>query len=262
MTSAFRFFFSIVFLLVAAAQAPAQSQASGAAETNEESIKILLITSGCCHDYDFQTKAMQLALKKHEVAANWDIVNEGGKGTSAQIDLYNDNNWAEGYDLVIHNECFANTTDTDYIKKITEAHKKGVNAVVIHCAMHTYRSAEIDDWRQFLGVTSRRHEHKSHYPIEVVKSDHAIMKGFPSGYRSALDELYIIEKVWPNTEVLATSTSEKTGKKHPVIWTNRFGKCRVFGTTYGHSNETFQDEVFLRTLTNGMLWASGRLEAK
>ena len=65
MTSAFRFFFSIVFLLVAAAQAPAQSQASGAAETNEESIKILLITSGCCHDYDFQTKAMQLALKKH-----------------------------------------------------------------------------------------------------------------------------------------------------------------------------------------------------
>ena len=132
MTSAFRFFFSIVFLLVAAAQAPAQSQASGAAETNEESIKILLITSGCCHDYDFQTKAMQLALKKHGVAANWDIVNEGGKGTSAQIDLYNDNNWAEGYDLVIHNECFANTTDTDYIKKITEAHKKGVNLSLIH----------------------------------------------------------------------------------------------------------------------------------
>ena len=228
--------------------------------TDADPLRILLITSGCCHDYDFQTRAMQLALKGTGVDATWDVVNDGGKGTSAKISLYDESDWAQGYDLVIHNECFANTTDAEYIRRITNAHRDGVNAVVIHCAMHTYRSAEIDDWRQFLGVTSRRHEHKSHYPIEVVQSQHPIMAGFPSGYRSALDELYIIEKVWPKTEVLATSISEKTGKKHPVMWTNEFGKCRVFGTTYGHSNETFEDKVFLKALTNGMLWASGQLK--
>lgn len=252
------YFVALALLAIAYSFTCAQATADDSQESTP--LRILLITSGCCHDYDFQTKAMQLALKERGVSAKWDVVDEGGKGTSAQIDLYNNSDWAKGYDLVIHNECFANTTDSDYIRRITDAHREGVNAVVIHCAMHTYRSAEIDDWRQFLGVTSRRHEHKSHYPIDVVEQKHPIMKGFPSGYRSALDELYIIEKVWPNTVVLATSTSEKTGKKHPVIWTNQFDKCRVFGTTYGHSNETFSDKVFLQTLTNGVMWAAGRLE--
>jgi type 1 glutamine amidotransferase len=85
------------------------------------------------------------------------------------------------------------------------------------------------------------------------------MKGYPDGEKSAKDELYIIEKTWPNTTVLATSKSERDGKEHPVFWTNTYGKARVFGTTYGHSNETFQNKTFLDTLTNGTLWAAGKL---
>ena len=176
------YFFALALLAIAYSFTCAQVTADDSQEST--ALRILLITSGCCHDYDFQAKAMQLALKERGVSAKWDVVDEGGKGTSAQIDLYNNSDWAKGYDLVIHNECFANTTDSDYIRRITDAHREGVNAVVIHCAMHTYRSAEIDDWRQFLGVTSRRHEHKSHYPIDVVEQKHPIMKGFPSGYRS------------------------------------------------------------------------------
>ena len=228
----------------------------------DSSVNVLLITSGCCHDYDFQTKAMQLAMEKSGVDAVWTVVNEGGKQTKAEIDFYNNPKWAEGFDVVIHNECFANTSDPDYIRRITEPHRAGANAVVIHCAMHTYRAADVDDWRKFLGVTSRRHEHQSHYKVDVVAAEHPIMKGFPDGHLTAKDELYIIEKVWPNTTVLATSDSEKTGESHPVFWTNRFGKSRVFGTTYGHSNETFEDEVFLKTLINGTLWAAGELPAK
>ncbi len=224
-----------------------------------DSIKILLITGGCCHDYDFQAKAMQIALKERGVSAVWTVVNEGGKGTQAEIELYNKPDWAKGFDVVIHNECFANTKKPEYIRKITKPHHEGTNAVVIHCAMHTYRAAEIDDWRQLLGVTSRRHEHKSNYPIKVVAADHPIMAGFPTNHVSAKDELYLIEKVWPNTTVLATSVSEKTGKEHAVFWTNTYGKARVFGTTYGHSNETFEDKVFLDALANGTLWAAGKL---
>jgi type 1 glutamine amidotransferase len=228
----------------------------------DDSINILLITSGCCHDYDFQTKAMQLALEHRGVGAVWTVVNDGGTGTDAQIDFYKNPKWAEGFDVVIHNECFAKTTDPDYIRSITEPHHAGTNAVVIHCAMHTYRDAGIDDWRKLLGVTSRRHEHKSNYKVDVVAKDHPVMSGFPDGHLTAIDELYVIEKVWPNTTVLATSTSEKTGESHPVFWTSKYGKARVFGTTYGHSNETFEDQVFLEALTNGTLWAAGRLTAK
>ena len=233
----------------------------GASKADDASVKILLITSGCCHDYDFQTKAMQLAMEKHGVDAVWTVVNEGGTGTKAQIEFYKNPKWAEGFDVVIHNECFANTSDADYIRGVTAPHYAGTNAVVIHCAMHTYRAAEIDDWRKFLGVTSRRHEHQSNYKVDVTKKNHPIMQGFPDGHITAKDELYVIEKVWPETTVLATSKSEKTDKDHPVFWINKFGKARVFGTTYGHSNGTFEDDVFLKTLTRGTLWAAGRLPA-
>ena len=217
-----------------------------------DSMDVLLITSGCCHDYDFQTKSLQLAAKSHGLSVNWTVVSEGGTGTSAKIDFYDDENWADGFDLVIHNECFAKTDDPQYIRRITEPHFAGVDSIVIHCAMHTYRDTTIDDWRKFLGVTSRRHEHKSHYPVTVIDGDHPIVAHVPGDYVTPIDELYVIERTWPNTTVLATSESEKTGESHPVFWLNRFGEADVFGTTYGHSNETFQDEVFLRTLTNAM----------
>lgn len=222
-------------------------------------IRALIVTGGCCHDYPFQTMAMLSAADKLGVRVDWTIIMEGGKGTEGQIALYDDPDWAKGYDVVIHNECFANTTDVNYIRRITEAHKAGVNAVVIHCAMHTYRATEIDDWRELLGVTSRRHEHQSKYPIKVVAPEHAIMQGFPTDYTTPMDELYIIEKVWPNTKVLATSISEKTGDLQPVFWTNTYGKARVFGTTYGHSKETFADETFVKTVIRGMEWAAGRV---
>src|SRR5690606_36691714 len=111
------------------------------------------------------TKAMQAALESRGVAAEWTVVNEGRTGTDAQIALYDKPDRAKGYDVVVHNECFANTADPEYIRRITAAHRGGANAVVIHCAMHTYRASKIDSWRNFLAVTSRRHSHQSHYPV-------------------------------------------------------------------------------------------------
>lgn len=226
------------------------------AQDRPQPLKVLLITGGCCHDYPFQTKAMQLAAKERNVPIEWTVIDEGGKGTKAMISLYENEKWADGFDVVIHNECFADTDDVDYIRSITRAHANGANAVVIHCAMHTYRKAEIDDWREFLGVTSRKHDHQSYYPVVVSEPSHPIMQGFPSDYKTPKDELYIIEKTWPNTKVLAVSKSEKTNDEHPVFWTNQYGKARVFGTTYGHSNDTFSDKVFLDTLVKGIVWAA------
>lgn len=226
----------------------------------EEPLRVLLITGGCCHDYKFQTQCIQDAFKENKVAAEITVVDEGGKGTRAEIDLYKDPNWASKYDVVIHNECFADTTDPEYIRKITKAHEAGANAVVIHCAMHTYRATDVDDWRKFLGVTSRRHDHQSKYPVKVVAPEHPIMQGFKQDWITPMDELYVIETVWPNAKALATSVSEKDGQSHPVFWTNEFGKARVFGTTFGHSNETFADKSFQQALVRGSLWAAGKIK--
>jgi uncharacterized protein len=227
--------------------------------SSPKTLRALLITGGCCHNYALQSEQLTNAVAKL-ARVEWKIVREGGDGTKAMLPLYDDADWAKGYDVVVHNECFADTTDTNYIRKITAAHKAGVPAVVIHCAMHTYRATGIDDWREFLGVTSRRHDHQSRYAVKKESPAHPIVKNIPDGWKTPMDELYVIEKLWPNAKALATSVSERDGKTYPVIWTNQYGKARVFGTTYGHSDETFRDPVFLDYLSRGVLWAAGKSE--
>ena len=216
-------------------------------------------TGGCCHNYPFQAQALKEAVAKL-AQADWTVVNEGGTGTQAMIPLYDDPNWAKGYDVVVHNECFADTKSPEYVRKITAAHHAGVPAVVIHCAMHTYRATDIDDWREFLGVTSRRHDHQGLYPVKKVEPKHSILKGMPDAWVTPKDELYVIEKLWPNARALATSVSEQDGKTYPVAWINQYGKGRVFGTTFGHSDDTFREAAFLNLVARGLLWAAGRLE--
>jgi uncharacterized protein len=243
----------------AAALAAALITSSGLAADPAKPIKALLITGGCCHNYKFQAEALTEGTSRM-APMDWTVVNEGGTGTRAEIDLYNDPNWAKPYDVIVHNECFADTTNPEYIAKILNAHKSGKPAVVIHCAMHTYRASQEDHWREFLGVTSRHHEHMSRYPVKVLDANHPAMKGFPPDWVTPRDELYIVEKLWPNAKALAVSASERNGKEHPVIWVNQYHGTRVFGTTYGHSDDTFRDPVFIHLLGRGILWAAGRAD--
>lgn len=222
-------------------------------------INALLITGGCCHDYDFQKKTLTGALSER-APIKWSIVHEGGESKDFKSKLFNNPNWADEYDVVVHNECYANVSDPEYISKIVNGHKAGTPAVVIHCAMHTYREAEVDDWREFLGVTTRKHDHQSHYPTTIVDADHPIIGDFPTNWVSPMDELYIIDKLWPNAKALATGMSEETGKSHPVFWTNQYGEARVFGTTFGHTNETIANADFQDIVARGILWATGRLD--
>ena len=109
---------------------------SAAESPSKKPLRVLLITGGCCHNYPFQAQALKEAVAKL-AKAEWTVVNEGGTGTQAMIPLYDDPNWAKGYDVVVHNECFADTKSPEYIRKITGIHHAGVPAMVIHCAMHS-----------------------------------------------------------------------------------------------------------------------------
>jgi type 1 glutamine amidotransferase len=73
-----------------------------------------------------------------------------------------------------------------------------------------------------------------------------------------MDELYVIEKLWPSAKALATSVSEQDGKTYPTIWINNYHGTRVFGTTYGHGNATWHDPVYLEYVARGVLWAAGK----
>jgi type 1 glutamine amidotransferase len=219
-------------------------------------LRVLLVTGGCCHNYAFQAAQLTNALAMR-ADVQFTVVNEGGNGTRGEIALYDKPDWAKPFDVVVHNECFADTTNTAYIRRIVDAHRAGKPAVVVHCAMHTYRAWELDEWREFLGVTSRYHEHQSKYPVKVVAADHPVMAGFAADWwTTPMDELYVIEKLWPGSRALATAKSERTGNVQPVVWANDFHGTRVFGTTFGHSDETFGDPKFLELLSRGIVWAA------
>ena len=67
--------------------------------------------------------------------------------------------------------------------------------------------------------------------------------------------LYQVVAQGENCIPLATAKSRETKNDEVCVWTNTFGKGKVFGTTIGHYNEELADPVFLDLLTRGMLWA-------
>jgi type 1 glutamine amidotransferase len=162
--------------------------------------------------------------------------------------------------VVVHNECFSDVKEDDWVERIVQPHRNGVPAVVIHCAMHCYR-APTNEWFKFVGVTS--HRHGSHFPIVVknVKPEHPIMKNFPGEWPTPKEELYNVVKVWPDSTPLGHAWSHETKTDEVCVWINQYGKGRVFGTTLAHYNQTMEQPVYLDLVTRGLLWACGRLDA-
>lgn len=221
-------------------------------------LRVLLITGGCCHDYTAQKAILADGLRER-AHVDVEVVQQGGTATNSKIEVYSRDDWAAGYDVIIHDECFSDVKDTAYVDRILRPHREGTPAVVLHCAMHCYRDGR-DDWFQFCGVTSRRHG--AHYPHEVLNRDasHPIMQGFPAGWANPAGELYWIEKVWETAHPLASAKNRELGTEEVCVWTNQFGRARVFGTTLGHHNETVRDPVYLDLVTRGLLWAAGKLD--
>lgn len=223
-----------------------------------EPLKGLIITGGCCHDYENQKRIISEGLSQRANIV-WDFVHEGGTGRDHKISVYSEPGWAKKYDLIVHNECFGGVTDPEFVKSIADAHFDGVPAIFIHCALHSYRnSGAADAWRELIGVTSRSHEGKR--ALNVVRlEEHPVMKTFPAEWKTPNGELYKIENVWPNCIPLAKAYGEDTKKDHTVVWLNKFGKANVFGTSLGHHNETMNNDVWLDMVARGALFITGHL---
>jgi type 1 glutamine amidotransferase len=220
-------------------------------------LKILLVTGGCCHDYPAQKEIIKEGMEARAHVEVTDIL-QGGITRDVKIPLYENANWADGYDLVIHDECFGAVTDVEWCERILAPHKKGLPGVVLHCGVHSYRN-DTDNWHEFVGVTSRKHGKL--YPHEVTNRDvdNPIMKNFGAVWNNPLGELYWIESVWPKAHPLAVAKNQENGNDEVCIWTNDYRGTRVFATTLGHHNETVESPVYLEFLTRGCLWACDKL---
>lgn len=221
-------------------------------------IKALLITGGCCHDYGNQKNLLKAGIeaRAHVVV---DQIHTDDKSTKARFDIYEKPDWAANYQVVIHDECSADVKDMPYVQNILNAHKNGVAAVNLHCAMHCYRVGT-DDWFQFVGIHSTGHGPQKPIEITFVDRDHPVTKPLEN-WTTINEELYNNVKLFDTAKPLARGRQD-TGKKvddFVVTWTNTYGKARVFSTTLGHNNATVDDPRYLDMVTRGLLWSVDKL---
>jgi type 1 glutamine amidotransferase len=236
------------------------TQATVSVNWAAEPLKALLITGGCCHDYEAQKKILTEGISAR-ANVTWTVLHEGDKaGKLHEFSAYQKEDWAKGFDVIVHNECSGGVTNLEMIHRLAQAHVEGTPGVVLHCSIHSYREAKTDDWRKVLGVSSYRHQAFRPFAVVTVKPEHPVMRGFPERWQGDPDELYEIKKVWPECITLAESlTPTNETDRHTSIWVNTCGKGRIFGTTLGHSPVRMSHPAYLDLVTRGLLWSCDKL---
>ena len=238
-------------------------------------LKALLIAGGCCHDYAAQKDIIEQGIESRANVVV-DVIYSADTSTAPPLPMLGNPKYADGYDVVIHDECASDIKDLAVVEGVLAPHKAGTPGVNLHCAMHCYRTAAsvakpveagTNDslWFDYLGVQSSGHGPQK--PIEVVYTDksHPAVVGF-ADWTTINEELYNNIVVREGTKMLAQGTQLPNRKpgftEAAVVWTSEYGekKARVFSTTLGHNTETVADARYLDLVTRGVLWACGKLE--
>jgi uncharacterized protein len=230
-------------------------------ETPQPPIQALLITGGGWHDYDTQDSLLINGINERigdEIV--WTIVHEGDGEPDHHVSIFQQPNWADGYDVIVHNTGFGRVTDPEFVAHIVESHI-GTPAVLIHAAIHSYRYAEpADPWFEFMGLQSMWHESQRPFEVETIDPIHPIMRNIPESWTTPDDEVYVVEEIWGDITTLAETFGVETEEYHPVAWAHYYEDTRVFATSLGHNNDMFHREEFLNMVSNGLLWAADRLD--
>lgn len=234
-----------------------QSQAQDA---KPKPLKALLVTGGCCHEYAKQKDILKKGLEAR-IMVELSHVHTDDTTTKARFDLYDNPEWFKGYDIILHDECTSDVIEEKYVFNILNAHKAGLPAVNLHCAMHSYRLKGMDDWFQFVGIQSNAHDAQKPIEITFIEKGNPITKTLEN-WTTVNEELYNNLKLFPTAKPLARGRQD-LGKRvddYVVVWTNQYGKGKVFSTTLGHNTETVADARYLDLVARGVLWACDKLK--
>jgi hypothetical protein len=245
------------------------------AQAAEKPVRVLLITGGCCHDYAHQKDILKKGL---EARANVvvDQIHTPDTSTHPPLAILGHPDYAQGYDVVLHDECGSDISDPAIVEGVLKPHRDGLPGVNLHCAMHSYRIGNPNDpvtlgtphglWFEYLGLQSSGHGPQEPISIHFTDQEGPIAKGL-SDWTTIKEEHYNNVHVFDSAHVVARGKQvvSRLGSSRTndfaVVWTNQYGpkNTRVFSTTIGHNNATVEDPRYLDLVTRGLLWATGHL---
>lgn len=193
------------------------------------------------------------------------------------------------YDVVISNFGWKAAPWPDATQKAFEAFiEKGGGFVSVHAADNSW--PEWKEYNKMIGLGGwggrnekdgpyvyytnegeLKHDHsagscgahgpKHNFPITVRVKDHPITKGMPTTWLTAVDECYAkLRGPGENMIVLATGKDQNakapTNRHEPILMVLTYGKGRIFHTTLGHDDYSFEGVGFITSFLRGVQWAA------
>ena len=225
-------------------------------------LKALLIAGGCCHDYQNQVRILSEGIQKRS-QVRVDVLWTQDGSTNPPLPVFDRTDWAEGYDVVIHDHCAADNKDLSVMQRILDVHQT-LPAVHLHCAMHGFRNGT-ELWFQHLGLGSNSHGPQEPIEIEWLKAEHPILEGLKA-WKTGPEELYNNLKNYGAIPIArGTQRYLRDGREvvdqQVVAWVTERESVRTFSTTLGHNTDTVADARYLDLVTRGLLWACDKLDA-
>ena len=245
-----------------------------------ESIKVLLVDGQNNHNWKATTPVLTQAL---DSSGRFSVTVSTSPGRNGSKD-----DWAQwnpefgSFDVTLSN--YNGQTWPEPVQKGLEDYVKGGGAfVVVHAANNSFsgwleynRMIGLGGWG---GRTEKNgpylyfddssklvrdprpgrggsHGPQHEFTVKLRQKDHPIVKGMPSEWKHAKDELYdSLRGPADKVEVIATAYSSKSKRHEPMIMTISYGKGRVFHTPMGHADYSMRCVGFQDVLRRGTEWA-------
>ena len=130
-----------------------------------------------------------------------------------------------------------------------------------YAGVHAASDCEYDwPWYgRLVGAWFEKHPAIQEAFIKVEDRANPSSNFLPNNWRR-VDEWYNFRATpRPNVEVLASLDESSyqggdMGGDHPIMWCHEVGKGRAWYTNLGHRKETYDEELFLKSLYEGILW--------
>ncbi len=277
-------FFFVLTWLFAACNSPKNSES----KIENARIQALIINGQMnnSHDYRESSPIIEKILESTGIF-NVEIATSPSKGR----DMSNFKPVFSNYDVVVidyDGDEWSEETKTNFVNYV----KNGGGVVIVHSSNNAF--PEWKEYNEIIGLGGWNGRTEKHGPyvywengefvrkdttgstghhgkqvpvlIETRNLEHPIMKGLPTSWMHAPDELYgNLRGPAKNIDILSTAysdtTTNGTGKNEPVLFTIRYGEGRIFHTVLGHIkgsrlHHQMKCAGFITTLQRGAEWAA------
>ncbi|OCF44643.1 hypothetical protein I317_01530 [Kwoniella heveanensis CBS 569] len=233
---------------------------------NIPKILVYTYTDGYRHD-SIPTAIEALAKGKERWGVEFEFEFEEDKGRFTDEGL-------QWYDAIMFVSVTGEALDNEGQKAFQRYLQKGGNFIGVHAA--TVALPQSDMYKQSIGALFEWHPVLQDATFKKEGDSHPATAHIPNGWRFGEEVYYFTSDPRDNGAVVLLSVDENSynnegyqssnGNPHPIAWYIDPPKTsqplaegiskggRVFYTALGHSNETWQDDIFMEHVVSGLIW--------